>query len=195
VRKERESQRKRREKDGIATAALVGYTNSGKSSLLNALSGGDRDGSGAYVADRLFATLDTTTRRVRLGNRNILLVDTVGFVRRLPHELVDAFASTLEESVRADLLLIVVDASDPDAPRHYSAVRETLRNLGAEDKNQLVVLNKIDKGTVFADEPDTAAKAAFAGAVEISVLKKQNLQLLRERIESALQAGSLSDLA
>lgn len=138
---ERETQRKKREKIPVPTCALVGYTNAGKSSLLNALTGAD-----AFVEDRLFATLDPTTRKLKLKTGgSILLTDTVGFISNLPHNLIDAFKSTLEEAVRADLLLLVLDASDNDAIEQYKTVLQVLQETGAGDKPKIIVLNKIDK--------------------------------------------------
>ena len=121
--------------------AIVGYTNAGKSTLMNRLTG-----AGVYVADKLFATLDTRTRAWPVGpRRTVLLSDTVGFIRQLPHHLVESFHATLEEVLTADLLLHVVDASDPEALDHVRAVREVLTALGAQDKPELVVLNKVDQ--------------------------------------------------
>ena len=124
----------------MPTVALVGYTNAGKSTLFNALTGSE-----TYVADQLFATLDPTVRRVKLdGFGEVVLADTVGFVRALPHELVAAFRSTLQEARDADLLLHVVDASDPLRDERIEQVREVLRGIGAGEIRELVVLNKID---------------------------------------------------
>jgi GTP-binding protein HflX len=148
----------------VPTVALVGYTNAGKSTLFNALTGSE-----TYVADQLFATLDPTVRRVKLdGVGEVVLADTVGFVRALPHELVAAFRSTLQEAREADLLLHVVDASDPLRDERIEQVREVLRGIGAGDIRELVVFNKID---VSADEsrvslgPDGEAAQVWASAV------------------------------
>ena len=119
--------------------SLVGYTNAGKSTLLNRLAGAD-----AYVDDRLFATLDTKTRQMRIGARRIMLTDTVGFIRHLPHGLVASFRSTLDVATQADLLLIVVDASHPRMQDHLDVCRETLAEIGAGDVPSLLVLNKCD---------------------------------------------------
>ncbi len=141
VRRQRATGRKGRQRHGIAQGAIVGYTNVGKSSLLHALSGAD-----ILVEDKLFATLDPTTRRIELGNHTeLLLTDTVGFVRKLPHSLVEAFKSTLEEALLADFLLLVLDASSPMLEEQWETTREVLRELGAEDKNILTVFNKIDR--------------------------------------------------
>jgi len=136
----RATKSQQRERNRIPTAALVGYTNAGKSSLLNRLTGAE-----VSVRNRLFETLDTTVRRLPLDDgREVVLSDTVGFIRKLPHGLVEAFKSTLEESVRADLLLHVVDASHPEASGHIKAVREVLEEIGADEVPELIVLNKAD---------------------------------------------------
>jgi GTP-binding protein HflX len=141
VRKQREVQQRRRERRELPVCALVGYTNAGKSSLLNAFTRGE-----ALVEDKLFATLDTGTRRYRTpSGGTVLLVDTVGFIRRLPHTLVDAFRGTLEEAARADLLIQVLDISDRDAERQYQTTREVLQELGAGDIPWLTALNKADR--------------------------------------------------
>jgi GTP-binding protein HflX len=141
VRQVRATQRHTRLTIPIPTAALVGYTNAGKSSLLNALTG-----AGVYVADKLFATLDPTTRRITLPNNQPLLVtDTVGFVRKLPHSLVEAFKATLEEATLANVLLHVVDCSHPGALEQKHATEEVLKELGALDRPTILVLNKVDR--------------------------------------------------
>ena len=138
-----------RERSGVVTVAIVGYTNAGKSSLLNRMTGAD-----VLVEDQLFATLDATVRSLDLDDgRNVVLTDTVGFVRKLPHGLVEAFTSTLEESVRADLLLHVVDASHPEAEAHIVAVHDVLAEIGADEVPELVALNKVD----VADPADVGA--------------------------------------
>jgi len=140
VRKQRQTQRKQRAADAIPHAAIVGYTNAGKSSLLNALSGSE-----IYAEDKLFATLDPTTRRIDLPDgQPMLLTDTVGFVRNLPHRLVEAFKATLEEAVLADFLIHVLDATSPEVLQHYDTTVHVLNELGATDKKTLIVLNKID---------------------------------------------------
>ena len=138
--RQRETGRHVRREIPVPTVALVGYTNAGKSTLFNALTG-----SATYVADQLFATLDPTVRRVKLsGIGEVVLADTVGFVRSLPHELIAAFRSTLQEAREADLLLHVVDASDPLRNERIQQVREVLRGIGAGDIRELLVFNKID---------------------------------------------------
>ena len=140
VKKIRATQRKKRERNDIPVVAIVGYTNAGKSSLMNCLSG-----AGVLAQDKLFATLDPTTRELKLpGGARVLITDTVGFVRRLPHNFIDAFKSTLEEAAVADLLINVVDASSPDAPLHVKTTKEVLSQLGAGQKPCITLLNKID---------------------------------------------------
>ncbi|MDR0931567.1 MAG: GTPase HflX [Victivallales bacterium] len=140
VRKQRDTQRKERQRNGIPHGAIVGYTNVGKSSLLHALSGAN-----ILVKDQLFATLDPTTRRIPLKNhREILLTDTVGFVRKLPHSLVEAFKSTLEEAVLADFLLLVLDISSSQLDAQWETTLDVLKELGADEKKIFVIFNKID---------------------------------------------------
>jgi GTP-binding protein HflX len=140
VRRQRSTQRASRQRQQWPMASIVGYTNAGKSTLLNQLTG-----ASVLAEDKLFATLDPTTRRLRLPtNQNVLLTDTVGFIRKLPHDLVEAFKATLEEVVQADLLLHVVDASHPQVEEHIEAVNAVLQEIGAEGKPVLMILNKAD---------------------------------------------------
>ncbi len=141
VKRQRATQRRQRERRDAFTISLVGYTNAGKSSLFNALVK-----ARAYAADQLFATLDTTTRQLYLGEagRTVSLSDTVGFIRHLPHGLVEAFAATLKEAVDADLLLHVVDAANPDHPEQMAAVQAVLQDIGAGQVPQVLVFNKLD---------------------------------------------------
>lgn len=141
VKRQRSTQRRQRERRETLTISLVGYTNAGKSSIFNALVK-----ARAYAADQLFATLDTTTRQLYLGEveRTVSLSDTVGFIRDLPHGLVEAFAATLQEARDADLLLHVVDASNPDHPEQITEVMRVLREIGADDLPQILVFNKLD---------------------------------------------------
>ena len=140
VEKDRLTQRKKRNRIPLASCALVGYTNAGKSSLLNALTG-----SSVLAEDKLFATLDPSTRRLHLGNGGgILLTDTVGFIHNLPHTLIEAFKSTLEEACTADLLLVVLDSSDPAADKQYQTVISVLDEIGALSQERILVFNKID---------------------------------------------------
>ena len=141
VRRQRGTQRQARQRNHWALASIVGYTNAGKSTLLNVLTGAN-----VLAEDKLFATLDPTTRRLRLPtNQNVLLTDTVGFIRKLPHGLVEAFKATREEVVEADLLLHVVDVSHPLAEEQVQSVDAVLKEIGAEGKPTLMVLNKIDR--------------------------------------------------
>jgi GTPase len=141
VKKQRATQRRQRERRDAFMISLVGYTNAGKSSLFNGLVK-----ARAYAADQLFATLDTTTRQLYLGEagRSVSLSDTVGFIRDLPHGLVDAFAATLQEAAEADLLLHVVDASNPSHPEQIASVMGVLRDIGADQVPQILVFNKLD---------------------------------------------------
>jgi GTP-binding protein HflX len=141
VRRQRSTQRQARQRNHWALASIVGYTNAGKSTLLNRLTGAQ-----VLAEDKLFATLDPTTRRLRLPtNQNVLLTDTVGFIRKLPHGLVEAFKATLEEVVQADLLVHVVDVSHPQAEDQIRAVEDVLKEIGAEGKPVLMVFNKTDQ--------------------------------------------------
>lgn len=141
VKKQRQTQRRQRERRDAFNISLIGYTNAGKSTLFNALVK-----ARAYAADQLFATLDTTTRQLYLGeaNRSVSLSDTVGFIRDLPHGLVDAFQATLQEAIDADLLLHVVDAANPEFPEQIAQVQAVLKEIGADDIPQLLVFNKVD---------------------------------------------------
>jgi GTPase len=141
VRRQRATQRNGRQRNLWPLASIVGYTNAGKSTLLNSLTG-----AAALAEDKLFATLDPTTRRLRLPtNQNVLLTDTVGFIRKLPHGLVEAFKATLEEVVQADLLVHVVDISHPQAHEQIAAVNSVLKEIGADGKPTLMVFNKVDR--------------------------------------------------
>lgn len=183
VRASRATQRKDRKRAPVPNAAIVGYTNAGKSSLLRSLTGAD-----VLVEDKLFATLDTTTRKIALpSNQPLLLTDTVGFVRNLPHGLVEAFNATLEEAVLADFLIHVLDISQPEVLAFYETTRGVLAELGADDKKTLVVFNKIDRA-----DPDTISRFQrdFPDAVFISVLTREGFDTLVMRI-SEFVAGSL----
>lgn len=182
VRKRRTGQRKQRVKAGLTTVALAGYTNSGKSTLLRRLSG-DRD---LVVADKLFSTLDPYVRRVRLpGGKFTLMTDTVGFIRKLPSDLVTAFRATLEEIAASDLILLVADASSERFSEDISTVEETLSSIGAEKIPKIIVMNKIDR---FAPE-DVERRVALAGAsrdtvIPVSALRGDNMTSLLRAIES-----------
>lgn len=181
VRTARDVRNKRRERQTIPRAAVVGYTNAGKSSLLNALTLAD-----VHVEDRLFATLDPTTRRIALsGGSPLLLTDTVGFVRNLPHGLVEAFKATLEEAADADLLVHVVDAADSEAALHMATTLKVLTEIGAAELPSIVVLNKID---LVPPESRATILAGFEGAIPVSALHGEGLESLRSAIEEKLTA-------
>ena len=171
----RETQRKARRRSEIPQVSIVGYTNAGKSTLLNALTD-----AGVLVEDRLFATLDSTVRRLQLSNqRPVLLADTVGFVRRLPHHLVEAFQSTLSEVAEADLLLHVVDGSVEDLAGQIAAVREVLLEIGAAELPELIVFNKSD---LIGDQGMTRLANLYPEAVFVSALTGSGLDELLMRI-------------
>jgi GTP-binding protein HflX len=176
----RATQRKARRRRDLVTVALVGYTNAGKSTLLNRLTTAE-----ALVEDRLFSTLDPTTRRLRLpGGETVLLSDTVGFVRKLPHQLVEAFRSTLEEVRDADLLLHVVDGSAPTAEQQMQAVRDVLVEIGADHVPELDAMNKID----VADPTAIAGLLSnHAGAVAVSASTGEGVEKLREALADRLR--------
>lgn len=176
VRRQRGTQRKERARQGIPAAAIVGYTNAGKSSLLNLLTG-----AGVLAKDILFATLETTSRKIELPDgQPLVLTDTVGFIRNLPHRLVEAFKSTLEEAVVADFLILVVDAGDPEALRHYETTCEVLAELGAQDKPMVVVWNKADTLPEEQRESTLSALAAKVScpSLSMSVLEEQGVDAL-----------------
>ncbi|MDP6776992.1 MAG: GTPase HflX [Candidatus Latescibacteria bacterium] len=171
----------RKQRSSTYRTALVGYTNAGKSTLMHALSGAD-----VLVEDRLFATLDSTTRRVYLGyNREVLLTDTVGFIRKLPHHLVASFRSTLEETVDSDLLLHVVDASHPACEEQIGSVFETLESLGIAENPMLTVFNKVD----ILQDPGRRAyyESEYPGSVWISALTGEGLDDLRNAIYERIE--------
>jgi GTP-binding protein HflX len=175
----RETKRAERRRHEVPSVAIVGYTNAGKSSLLNRLTG-----AGVLVDDALFATLDPTTRRAAaVDGRVYTLTDTVGFVRHLPHDLVEAFASTLEESTEADLLVHVVDGSDPDPVGQIDAVRAVLGDIGAAEIPELIVINKVDRA---AAESLTRLRASYPDAVFVSARTGEGMDQLRATIESLL---------
>ncbi len=175
----RRTQRSAREASGIATVALAGYTNAGKSSVLNALTG-----AGVLVQDALFATLDPTVRKTRApSGKEFTLADTVGFVRHLPHDLIEAFRSTLTEVQEATLIVHVVDGSDEDPFGQISAVREVLKEIGAGEIPEVIAINKSD----IADPMDIAAiKGSFPNAIVVSAHTGAGLEELLQRIDSEL---------
>ena len=181
IRRHRGVQARRRQRSAQSTVAIVGYTNTGKSSLLNALCDSE-----AHVEDRLFATLDALTRRLDLpGGETVLMVDTVGFVRKLPHEFVEAFMSTLEVAVDADLLVHVVDASAADCDSQLEAVREVLEVIGAAKVPELLVFNKLD-----AADGVEHLLAAHPGSVAVSALSGAGLEHLGAVIGDRLRAAA-----
>lgn len=172
VRKQRKTQRKEREKFETPLAAIVGYTNAGKSTMLNILSGAE-----VMAKDMLFATLDTTTRRIELPDgQPLLITDTVGFVRNLPHRLIEAFKATLEEAALADFLIHIVDATSPEVERLHDTTLEVLAELGAGDKPTITVLNKIDRVTDPFELISLEKK--FPGALHASAVSGLGLEEL-----------------
>ena len=172
----RARQTSRREKDGVVTVALVGYTNAGKSTLMNALTG-----AGVLTEDRLFATLDPTARALRLpGGERVMLIDTVGFLRRLPHHLIDAFHATLEQAAGADVILNVCDASSPEASEHLKVTQSILDSLGCGDRPVIPVLNKCDLA------PGLGAIPMIGRAVRVSAKTREGLPRLLDAIEDNL---------
>jgi GTP-binding protein HflX len=181
VRRQRGTQRKGRRRHLWPLASIVGYTNAGKSTLLNALTG-----AGVLVEDQLFATLDPTTRRLRLpSNQNVLLSDTVGFIRKLPHQLVEAFKATLEEVVTADLLIHVVDLSHPQADDQMKAVQTVLAEIGAAEKPTLTVFNKLDR--ISNGASIERRLAAHPHSVAVSALRNEGFTALFEALGTLLR--------
>ena len=186
IKKQRQLHRENRESSNISTVALVGYTNSGKSTLLNALTGSD-----VFAEDKLFATLDPTTRQVTLStNQKVLITDTVGFIQKLPHHLVSAFRATLEEVQSADLLLHVIDSSQINYKQQMDSVVTVLRELKTADKPTLNVFNKIDNLT---DEDTLKTMLTTPDSIGISAKKNIHLDLLKTKIEEYF-AGKNVDL-
>ena len=181
----REMMRKNRSRFSLLTVAIVGYTNVGKSTLLNALTASD-----VIVRDKLFATLDPTIRKFTMpNNQKVLFVDTVGFIKELPHHLVEAFKATLEEVVEADVLLHLVDASHPKALEQAEAVYGVLKEIGASNKPTITALNKIDK--VAASEAIDRLKGHFNDAIALSALKKQGFDALVARILNHMKGSTV----
>jgi GTP-binding protein HflX len=167
-------------RSGVLRVALVGYTNAGKSTLFNRLAR-----SHAYVADKLFATLDTTTRKLWLGEgAQVALSDTVGFIRELPHGLVDAFRATLEETAQADLLLHVVDCANPQRDRQVEAVNAVLAEIGAGDVPQIVVWNKIDQMPGLEPEVVRDAYGKILN-IKVSAVSGTGIDALRDVLADA----------
>ncbi len=175
--------RSERERAGLPTVALAGYTNAGKSTLLNALTGAD-----VGVRDRLFHTLDPTTRSFEIDGRDYLMTDTVGFIRKLPHQLVEAFGATLEEALEADLLLHVADASAPEEELREmrDAVEDVLVEIGAAERPRLLALNKVD---LVDGESRRELSFRFPRAVQVSAQTGEGLHELREAIAARFLAS------
>ena len=181
VRRQRETQRAGRKRNEWPLASIVGYTNAGKSTLLNKLTGAE-----VLAKDILFATLDPTTRRLRLPtNQNILLTDTVGFIKKLPHGLVESFKATLEEVVQADLLLHVVDVSHPQADEQIAAVNTVLNELGAGDKPTMMVFNKVDQ--LNGDNPLARLHELYPNSVAISARTGKGVEELLAEISTQIR--------
>jgi GTP-binding protein HflX len=185
LRNNRSTQRKRRQRNSVYSVALVGYTNAGKSTLLNALTGAD-----VLVEDKLFATLDSTTRKLNVDHqkREIVISDTVGFIKKLPHQLVAAFRSTLDEVQLADLLLHVVDASAEQMDEQIVAVEDVLKELGAEDKRQVLVFNKID---LISESEQLRLRKVYPESILVSAANCIGLDGLREAIAEQIRKSSV----
>ena len=181
--KNRQTMRAARDRSGIPKVAIVGYTNAGKSTLLNRLTD-----AGILAEDKLFATLDPTTRKFELPTgESLLLTDTVGFIKKLPHHLIKAFKSTLDEAVYADVLMIVVDVSDPEARAQLQVTEQLLKELGAAGKPTLYVFNKCDRGA--AELFRVGKPAEHEATVFVSAKTGQGIELLTEKLQQILHAG------
>ncbi len=178
--RQRQVQRRARERNEVPAVSLIGYTNAGKSTLFNALTH-----TGAYAADQLFATLDTTSRRLHTPNGPVVLSDTVGFIRQLPHTLVEAFGATLEATARADVLLHVVDASSPDRDAQMAEVDRVLEDIGAGDVPRVIVYNKIDR-TPLAPGVERG-ECGNIHAIRLSAINGAGLEHLRAVFEQLTQ--------
>ncbi|MBQ8310851.1 MAG: GTPase HflX [Clostridia bacterium] len=179
----RRTMRAARDRSGIPKIAIVGYTNAGKSTLLNRLTD-----AGILAEDKLFATLDPTTRKYELpSGESVLLTDTVGFIRKLPHHLVHAFKSTLDEAVYADALMIVIDVSDPEFREQTEVTERLLEELGASDKPMIYVFNKCDRGA--AEFSAIGTPAAHAHTVTVSARTGQGIDFLLEAMQSVIREG------
>ncbi|MFM1746776.1 MAG: hypothetical protein RLZZ188_442 [Verrucomicrobiota bacterium] len=186
--RQRDVQRRKRQRVPVPTCAIVGYTNAGKSTLLNTLTG-----ARVLAADKLFATLDPTTRQLELrGNQKVLVTDTVGFIRRLPHGLVDAFKATLEEVVVADFLVHVLDVTNPNVEHHHATTLAVLGELGAAGKTMLTVFNKVDAATPAML---TRARRLAPDALFVSALSREGLDHLEDRcLELIAEAHQSTEL-
>jgi GTP-binding protein HflX len=180
LRHTRQTQRKSRGRSGLASVVIVGYTNAGKSTLLNSLTR-----AGVLVEDRLFATLDPTTRRLSLpGGEPVLLTDTVGFIRQLPHGLIESFKSTLEIAAEADMLVHVVDANAVHPEQQITAVREVLAEIGADQVPEFIVFNKAD----LIDDWGASLVEDHQGAVAVSALRNEGLEVMMRRLADRMRA-------
>ena len=180
LRHTRQTQRKSRGRSGLASVVIVGYTNAGKSTLLNSLTR-----AGVLVEDRLFATLDPTTRRLSLpGGEPVLLTDTVGFIRQLPHGLIESFKSTLEIAAEADMLVHVVDADAVHPEQQITAVREVLAEIGADQVPEFIVFNKAD----LLDDWGASLVEDHQGAVAVSALRNEGLEVMMRRLADRMRA-------
>jgi GTPase len=180
LRHTRQTQRKSRGRSGLASVVIVGYTNAGKSTLLNSLTR-----AGVLVEDRLFATLDPTTRRLSLpGGEPVLMTDTVGFIRQLPHGLIESFKSTLEIAAEADMLVHVVDASAVHPEQQITAVREVLAEIGADQVPEFIVFNKAD----LLDDWGASLVEDHQGAVAVSALRNEGLEIMMRRLADRMRA-------
>jgi GTP-binding protein HflX len=196
VKRQRQTQRRQRERRDAFNISLIGYTNAGKSTLFNALVK-----ARAYAADQLFATLDTTTRQLYLGEagRSVSLSDTVGFIRDLPHGLVDAFQATLQEAIDADLLLHVVDAANPRFAEQIGQVQKVLKEIGAHGIPQLLVFNKIDaldpEHQPLKQEDEFEIDGVQVPRIFVSAKDSSGLQLLRQRLARVARDSAPVDAA
>ena len=180
LRHTRQTQRKSRGRSGLASVVIVGYTNAGKSTLLNSLTR-----AGVLVEDRLFATLDPTTRRLSLpGGEPVLLTDTVGFIRQLPHGLIESFKSTLEIAAESDMLVHVVDANAVHPEQQITAVREVLAEIGADQVPEFIVFNKAD----LIDDWGASLVEDHQGAVAVSALRNEGLEVMMRRLADRMRA-------
>lgn len=178
-------QRKQRMRVPVPTASIVGYTNAGKSSLLNAMTG-----SKVLAEDKLFATLDPTSRRLELpSGHELVLTDTVGFIRKLPHRLVDAFKATLEEALIADFLIHVIDLSSPDFAQHRETTLSVLKELGAEEKSVIQVFNKVDLLAQRDPERLQGLRAQYRGECFLSARTGEGMEGLYDRITRQLEGA------
>ena len=197
VKIDQQNQTQRNNRGQMIRVALVGYTNVGKSTIMNLLAK-----SAVFAEDKLFATLDTTVRKVVLGRMPFLLSDTVGFIRKLPHHLIESFKSTLDEARESDVLMHVVDLSHPQFEDHINTVNETLISLGVEDKPQIMVFNKVDayreknfdklleqevKDQILSELKENLSNQYHHPVIFVSALKKENINDLRELMKEEIE--------